>query len=310
MYSENDWRSYSELYHHGILGQKWGHKNGPPYPLAAGDHSASEKKAGWMDSLKGAYRSAKKNYYNEEIKMLDGPRYRGETDNEYNFRQKQIKTFKDEIAKIDQANLTDKLRKAYTPSDNYKYTKTTANCKEEIDAIRKDERYQKALDGLKPFEEETNKYYNDEKLVNKYTTLAGIVGYREFDDWGDSTMEDVVWSYKHDDLDQNDGNSFSLYMLDRGVNVNSYNKSLWNAEKSFESTRQTLAKEALGNHYDDIVGRNEVGRDVSAGHVMEWALRGADDVFAQPIEIYQNDVEHYKKELKEAKKLYPQYKDI
>ncbi len=26
----------SEIYHHGILGQKWGKKNGPPYPLDAG----------------------------------------------------------------------------------------------------------------------------------------------------------------------------------------------------------------------------------------------------------------------------------
>ena len=37
--------------HHGILGQRWGKKNGPPYPLGSGDHSASEKKAGWRKSL-------------------------------------------------------------------------------------------------------------------------------------------------------------------------------------------------------------------------------------------------------------------
>lgn len=40
-----------ELFHHGIKGQKWGHMNGPPYPLGASDHSASEKKAGWRSSL-------------------------------------------------------------------------------------------------------------------------------------------------------------------------------------------------------------------------------------------------------------------
>lgn len=39
------------LYHHGIKGQKWGEKNGPPYPLTDNKHSESEKKANWEYSL-------------------------------------------------------------------------------------------------------------------------------------------------------------------------------------------------------------------------------------------------------------------
>lgn len=37
--------SGSEIYHHGIPGQKWGHKNGPPYPLDKSDYSAAEKRS-------------------------------------------------------------------------------------------------------------------------------------------------------------------------------------------------------------------------------------------------------------------------
>ncbi len=34
----------NELYHYGILGQKWGVQNGPPYPLSKSSMSSSEKK--------------------------------------------------------------------------------------------------------------------------------------------------------------------------------------------------------------------------------------------------------------------------
>lgn len=38
------------LIHYGILGQKWGKTNGPPYPLGYEDHSALEKKLAKKDA--------------------------------------------------------------------------------------------------------------------------------------------------------------------------------------------------------------------------------------------------------------------
>lgn len=37
--------SKSDLRHHGILEQRWGKRNGPPYPLGGGDYSQAERKA-------------------------------------------------------------------------------------------------------------------------------------------------------------------------------------------------------------------------------------------------------------------------
>lgn len=42
------------LEHHGILGQKWGKRNGPPYPLKEGDHSKEEQKQQGLQNLNGA----------------------------------------------------------------------------------------------------------------------------------------------------------------------------------------------------------------------------------------------------------------
>lgn len=50
--------------HHGILGMKWGKKNGPPYPLSGSAHSSAEKKAG----TKGWSKNAKKEMSNEDLR--------------------------------------------------------------------------------------------------------------------------------------------------------------------------------------------------------------------------------------------------
>lgn len=71
------WNDGTSLYHHGILGQKWGVQNGPPYPLDDKDHNASEKKAGWKKSLSGSDESRVTRKKNEYKAQLDDLRQNG-----------------------------------------------------------------------------------------------------------------------------------------------------------------------------------------------------------------------------------------
>lgn len=62
------------LAHHGIKGQKWGQRNGPPYPLKAGAHSAAERKfGGFTYGLTEKVHASKegKTAYNVESKKTD-----------------------------------------------------------------------------------------------------------------------------------------------------------------------------------------------------------------------------------------------
>lgn len=56
-----------ELSHHGILGQKWGKRNGPPYPLGGGAYSAAQRKA-IRNKRKSGNSIYNKRHYDEVLK--------------------------------------------------------------------------------------------------------------------------------------------------------------------------------------------------------------------------------------------------
>ena len=60
------------LSHHGILGQKWGKKNGPPYPLSSNQHSMAEKASMIVSKKDFSKRNIKfKSFYYNEVALHD-----------------------------------------------------------------------------------------------------------------------------------------------------------------------------------------------------------------------------------------------
>lgn len=124
------------LAHHGILGMKWGRKQGPPYPLDASDHSAAEKKAGYKKSLGGGR--------NEEL-------YNKKTHDEH------VKKYHKEMDRINSEGTSEK-DKAISKVDS-KIMKEWNSSKEAKDL-------EELTDVLTELESELKKQYgNDAKLV-------------------------------------------------------------------------------------------------------------------------------------------------
>lgn len=96
-----------EIYHHGIQGQKWGKRNGPPYPLKPGAKSAAETKekksksehGGLFDYLQKRKRKKKLNKQlkrvERDVKALDKEKKKYE---DWETKRKELLQFDDDTS--------------------------------------------------------------------------------------------------------------------------------------------------------------------------------------------------------------------
>ena len=126
-YPENDYRSYLE--HHGIKGQRWGKKNGPPYPLADAVHNrivkhkekkAAKKRQQILHDPKKLYKHATEfstEELNTALEKIDAmnrvkSRIPGQSEKELEKKIKKLAPNASELEKNSDKFTTEELRKA------------------------------------------------------------------------------------------------------------------------------------------------------------------------------------------------------
>lgn len=166
-------REGSSLEHHGIQGQKWGDRNGPPYPLGSGDHSAAEKKHlskySFNNELKQTEKKKKKK---RDSKLPEVPDYNKMTDEDREERKK--KAIRDGNVKevsSNRSHFTDQEINAVINRYDLNSKLTTYSKKDIRTAMDKLDAAMKKMDSIKNAGEKTFALY--ETVAKIMNTVAG-----------------------------------------------------------------------------------------------------------------------------------------
>lgn len=249
-------QNQSYISHHGILGMKWGKRNGPPYPLGVGDHSASEKKAGWTDSLKKESQKKITESVKGDVKLRNKKRF----------------TYGDEF------------RQGTASQNKLHYSRYNAY---DQDKLQSNVNIQKAYKDLESSREDLIKAYQDRKDYydlpgderKKFKIQAADEFYEKYKDYAwyanGSTLPDkdfVRLMFTDDDWDQGgvtDTPSFDKYLISKGKDPKEYVKKTIEAEDDYRKT--------LNNYVDDMLGEfgNEPVHRTAKDVTVKKAVRDA-----------------------------------
>lgn len=249
--------------HHGILGQKHGVKNGPPYPLDPEDHSAREKKAGWIKSLKTRHVERKKK--KQRQKALEKARVaKVEKAKQAELQKK----FDEEKEKVLRSGSASEILK-------YKGQMTNAEMQTAIDRIDKESR----LYGLSQKEQKTawDKLDNIFDKVGKVTNWVNKAadGYTAVDrllkkfNGGDDDEDILQKAIKSGDLEMINRYKRKMTFSQLAQAMNKYNKE----RELDELLKQARAGKKTDDKSEEPNGSNDGGSKENTGKTKEESSR-------------------------------------
>lgn len=216
--------------HHGILGQKWGDKNGPPYPLDPGDHSAKEKKAGWVKSLKNHHAEKKKK--KQRQKALEKARVAKAEKAKQAELQKKFEADKEKVLRSGKASEILKYKGQMT-NDEMEYA---------IQRINKEER----LYGLSA-KEQQDSWQKIDKIFDKVGTVTNWVNKAAN---AYSAVDNLLKKFNGEEDDKS--------LIDRLMKSGNLEEAYKNRDKmTADQLSKVMAKAKLNKQLDEEFGKKD-----------------------------------------------------
>ena len=247
--ASNDYRGY--LMHHGIKGQKWGVRNGPPYPLDASDHNARERKANWKSSLKKGDNVKKKKPVHKAVGNKPESRLRKYKNELIESKRKQNEIIKkrNELSKNYSSNdIVKKAHKEMHDRFDEIWSETNHNWNEyseKVNKYRKEyfaknknftklkNQHEKSVEELNNEEDKiTNKLWNQQKEIEKYleTEIKNHSSFKQYQE----TKQKLSNLYKETlgEDSQAYKDAYNKYVNKQGIDDYQFDHYMWREESS------------------------------------------------------------------------------